>query len=180
MESIGTSDAIGTSDRRHAGRADREAPQGSVRQDRTRSEPVVCRTCGAFYRAGRWQWLTLPARQATRRTRCPACLRVRGNDPAGFLTLVGGSVPARARELCRVIRRLEEVHRRVDPLSRIVSLRRLPDRIDVTTTDVDLPRGIGEAVARAHGGSLHVVREQDGSVIRVRWLDAVETARRDG
>jgi hypothetical protein len=172
MNSTRTSDSIGASDRRHVGRAAHHGPShGLARQAPMEAEPRVCRTCGAVSRGGRWQWLPLPERQEARLTRCPACLRIRDDDPAGSVTLVGGFVRLRAEELSRLIRYHEEMQKRGDPQSRIVRVRRLLDRIDVTTTDAELPRWIGEAVAQAYGGTLHIMPENEGSGIRVRWLD---------
>jgi hypothetical protein len=122
------------------------------------------------FRAGRWQWLALAEAPQARRTRCPACLRARADEPAGVVTLVGAFVRMHGEELRRLIQHEEAVRRRRDPQSRIMWVRGMLDRIDVATTDIDLPRRIGEAVERAYGGTLDLVREANGSAIRVRWL----------
>jgi hypothetical protein len=94
---------------------------------------------------------------------------VRDDEPVGLLTLVGSFIRLHAEELRRLIRDEEARRRQSDPQSRIIRIRRLLDRIDVSTTDIHLPLRIGEAVVEAHGGALHLVRENDGSAIRVRW-----------
>jgi hypothetical protein len=43
------------------------------------------------------------------------------------------------------------------------------DAIDITTTDIHLPRRIGEAVKRAHDGALTIDFGKDAYEIRVRW-----------
>jgi hypothetical protein len=167
MKSMKTS---GPSGRQKEAQIFHAAPCGDDRPRVAQEEPVVCRTCGALWREGRWQWLPLPARAKVRRSRCPACLRGRADDPAGVVTLVGGFVRLHAEELLQLIRHQEEREKQRDPQSRIVRIRRLLDRIDVTTTDTHLARTIGEAVEQAHGGTLHVMRGQDDNAIRIRWL----------
>jgi hypothetical protein len=164
-------DAARAAERRITDPADQEALPEHARRPGTDAKPTFCRTCGAVFQAGRWQWLTLADAPEGHRTRCPACLRMRAGEPAGLVTLVGGFVQGRKKELVHLIRREEEMRRRTDPQSRIMRFSRMLDRIDVATTDTDLPRRIGEAVKRAYGGTLGVFQEADGVAIRVRWLD---------
>ncbi len=160
------------SDRRQAGQGSSEPLHDRQRGAASgpQPEPLVCRTCGAVLRERRWQWVSPPETGEVRRTRCPACLRVRNDDPAGVVTLVGSFVRLHAEEIARLIRHEEARRRRSDCQSRIIRIRRMLDRIDVTTTDIRLPRRIGEAAAAAYGGMLHVMEDADGSAIRVRWL----------
>jgi hypothetical protein len=162
----------GPSDRRQAGRDSSQPPRDlkGGAPSGPKPEAVVCRSCGAVLRERRWQRLSLPETAEVRRTRCPACMRVRNDDPAGVVTLVGSFVRLHAEEIARLIRHEEASQRRSDCQSRIIRIRRMLDRIDVTTTDTRLPRRIGEAAAAAYGGMLHVMEEADGSAIRVRWL----------
>jgi hypothetical protein len=169
MKSIRKSDGIGASDRLQDSQRVHQPSRVDDLPCAARSEPVICRTCGAVHSAGRWQWLPLPARHEPRRVRCPACLRIRADDPAGVLTLVGSFIRLHAEELRRLIQDEEARRRQRDPQSRIIWIRRLLDRIDLTTTDIHLPLRIGEAVVEAQGEALHLVRENDGSAIRVRW-----------
>ena len=44
-----------------------------------------------------------------------------------------------------------------------------PERITVTTTDIHLPRRIGEALTSAFEGKLDLTYDEDGYFLRVGW-----------
>jgi hypothetical protein len=44
-----------------------------------------------------------------------------------------------------------------------------PDRVTITTTDLHLPRRIGEALHRAHDGELTIDHEKQAYLVRVSW-----------
>jgi NMD protein affecting ribosome stability and mRNA decay len=159
--------------RRSAGRAQSEAVHDPYQARAKLPEPAVCRKCGAVYHMGRWQWLPLP--EAANRGECPACLRIRGNDPAGIVTLAGGFVREHQDELRSLIRHQEEQEKREHALNRVMAVRTLSDGLEITTTDIHLPRRIGEAIERACGGTLDYHYEEDRYFLRVRWSrDGIE------
>jgi hypothetical protein len=43
------------------------------------------------------------------------------------------------------------------------------DHVTITTTDLHLPRRIGEALHRAHDGALTVDHEKQSYFVRVAW-----------
>jgi len=131
------------------------------------TEPTVCKDCGAIFHRGRWQWGTAPA-DATQAL-CPACHRVRDKLPAGTVTLHGGFVDGHRAELHGLVRNEEKREKGEHPLHRIMAIDDGADRIVVTTTDVHLPRRIGEALRSAHEGELDVRFGADEYSVQVDW-----------
>ena len=131
------------------------------------AEPIHCATCGAVYRAGRWQWAD--AAESSSPTTCPACKRVHDKLPAGWLILEGEYVASHGPELVQIARAQAQQQRDEHPLHRIMDIASTTDRIDITTTDIHLPRRIGEALKRAHDGDLSIAFSEDAYQIRVRW-----------
>ena len=157
--------------RRIAGRA-----QGRHREDpyierHKPSEPSCCRQCGSVFRKGRWQWGE-PPEDATEST-CPACHRTNDDYPAGIVTLQGEIVRTKRAELVKLIRHQEELEKAEHPLNRIMAIDDTDgDTITVTTTDIHLPRRIGEAVDGAYHGRLELDYDEDRYFVRVEWSKA--------
>jgi len=130
--------------------------------------PRRCEQCGATYLKGRWRWDALtpppPANVV-----CPACRRSNDRYPAGELLLRGSFVAAHADELIRLIRNIEAAETREHPLHRIMTVQRRNGEIDVTTTDVHLPRRMGHALEDAWHGKLATHYDVEGYYARVTW-----------
>ena len=130
--------------------------------------PAVCRDCGAAFRDGRWQWISsVPA--TAEPELCPACRRVRDSFPAGIVTLSGSFVTEHKSDILNVTRHQEELENKEHPLNRIMGIREDGDSIEITTTDIHLPRRIGEALHRAYHGDLDYHYEAEKYFLRVRW-----------
>jgi hypothetical protein len=131
------------------------------------AEPTVCTDCGAVFRRGRWQWGEAPA--AAQPALCPACHRVRDRLPAGTVTLEGPFVVEHRGDLLGLIRNQEKLEKGERPLHRIMAIDDAGDRIVVTTTDIHLPRRIGDALKSAHEGELDIRYGAGEYSVRVRW-----------
>lgn len=133
------------------------------------SEPTRCPQCGAVYHEGRWQWMKVPPPQAHEEP-CTACQRIRDELPAGVVTLTGGYVREHKAELLALARHQEEAERAEHPLNRIMGIDEAASGLlTIDTTDIHLPRRIGEAVHRAFHGDLKMHYDEDGYFIRVDW-----------
>ena len=130
-------------------------------------EPSVCPQCGAFFHQGRWQWGNPPA-DAHHET-CPACHRLHDHFPAGFLTLEGPSFIAHKDEIMRLVHHHEQRERAEHPLQRIMAIEDQGNALLVTTTDIHLARGIGEAVHHAYQGELEFHYNPQENLLRVHW-----------
>jgi hypothetical protein len=78
-------------------------------------------------------------------------------------------VVAHEAELVRIARREAESERGLHPMHRIMDIEAGPDAVHVTTTDIHLPVRIGEAVRRAHDGTLDITFGEDAYEVRVDW-----------
>ena len=58
------------------------------------------------------------------------------------------------------------------PLNRIMTIEEDAESITINTTDIHLPRRIGETIKRAFHGKLEAHFEEDGYFVRVNWTPA--------
>jgi hypothetical protein len=119
-----------------------------------------------FHR-GRWQWGSAPP-GATEQL-CQACHRIKDKLPAGIVTLSGGFLAAKRVEILQLARHQEAVENKEHPTNRIIEIEEKPDRVVISTTDIHLPRRIGETLKRAFRGKLDFAYEEDGYFVRVGW-----------
>ncbi len=130
-------------------------------------EGTVCPQCGVVYHDGRWQWVARP--HAAAEQLCAACRRINDKFPAGIVTLRGAFVRENRDEIIRIARHQEEAEKAEHPLNRIMSIEENADGITINTTDIHLPRRIGETVRRTFRGKLDAEFEEDGYFVRVTW-----------
>ena len=72
-------------------------------------------------------------------------------------------------EIVQLARHQEEAEKAEHPLNRIIAIDEQDDGIVITTTDIHLPRRIGEALKRAYRGELKLAYEEDGYFVRANW-----------
>ncbi len=117
---------------------------------------------------GRWRWGPAPA--DARLELCQACARINDNYPAGMVTLTGPFVVAHKDEMIRIARNQEQAEKPEHPLNRILSIEQpAPDRLVIATTDIHLPRRIGEVIKRAYRGTMDVHFDEHGYFVRINW-----------
>lgn len=132
------------------------------------TEPTVCTKCGAVFSSGRWQWAdSIP--EGANEDLCPACRRIRGRVPAGFLTLSGEFFKAHRDEILRLVRNKEESEKAEHPMKRLMDVEDREDGVVITFTDTHLPRGAGEAVRNAYEGELEINCTEEAGIVRVSW-----------
>ena len=132
------------------------------------AEPTICPVCGACYRKGRWVWAERPEGEVEEH-KCPACQRIEDCYPAGELTLRGAFVKAHHDEISNLVRNTEELERGEHPMNRIMAIEEDGDSLVVLTTDLHLPRRIGEALQHAWDGDLDMHYDDEGYFVRVNW-----------
>ncbi|HCI54125.1 MAG TPA: ATPase [Gallionella sp.] len=130
-------------------------------------EPSVCSECGAVFHAGRWQWLQAPA-DAHQET-CPACHRIRDHYPAGYLSLKGSFFSSHRDEIMQLLHHHEKHERTEHPLKRIIAIEEKPGETLVSTTDIHLARGMGEALHHAYQGELEYHYNPEENLLWVNW-----------
>ena len=130
-------------------------------------EPTVCPQCGAVFHEGRWQWRSAPV-DAHRQT-CPACHRLHDHYPAGFVTLQGEFFRTHRDEIMQLVHNQEKRVRVEHPLKRIMAVEEKDGAALITTTDIHLARGIGEALHHAYQGELQYHYNPEENLLRVSW-----------
>ena len=128
---------------------------------------MICPDCSVVYEDGRWHWTARPAEAAE--SLCPACRRIRDREPAGVVTLAGPRVAALRRDIVQLARHQEEAEKPEHPLNRIMDVQETAEGLVISTTDIHLPRRIGQAIRRAYRGKLAVKFEEHGYFVRVDW-----------
>jgi hypothetical protein len=143
-------------------------PEDAYRSSKHLPEPATCTGCGAFYHAGRWTWKS-PGPGRAEPVVCPACARVRDAYPAGVLELSGGFLADHREEIDGLIKNVAETENAEHPLHRIMDIATGEDALLIRTTDVHLPRRIGEALKDAYDGEFEFHYEDDVQRIRAAW-----------
>jgi hypothetical protein len=131
------------------------------------SEPTVCPQCGAVFHDGRWQWSPRP--DGAQETLCAACHRINDHYAAGEVTITGGFVRQHVDEILHLVRHQGELEKGEHPLHRIMAIEERDDALVVQTTDIHLPRRIGEALSHAYHGELDFHYDEEAYFIRVQW-----------
>ena len=153
--------------RRIAGRAQWDQILDPYKRVHKLPEPTVCPQCGAVYHEGRWQWTPRPGE--AHEELCQACHRINGKYPAGVVTLTGPVAQQHKAEIMGLARHQEQAEKGEHPLNRIMSVEETPDTLVINTTDIHLPRRIGEAIKRAFHGELDMHFDEQGYFVRVNW-----------
>ena len=130
-------------------------------------EPTVCPQCRAAFVDGRWQWAD--AAPGAQEALCPACRRVRDKFPAGYVTLEGEFLAAHRDELLQLVKHRAEQAKAEHPLERVMDIEDQDGALQVTTTDIHLARGIGEALHNAYRGELQFHYNKAQDLLRVHW-----------
>lgn len=130
-------------------------------------EPSVCSDCGAVYHGGRWQWM-LAAAEA-HKTQCTACRRIHDKFPAGYVFIDGPFAQQHAAEVRSLISNVETHEKAEHPLQRIMGIEETDGNLLITTTDIHLARGIGEALRHAYKGDLDFHYNKAEYLLRVHW-----------
>lgn len=174
------------SGRRRTGRAQDSHLIDPYKQTDKPHEPMFCTQCGAVSDRGRWRWpkagtpsSTSPAggrsrsslrSEAMQPTICQACHRINDHFPAGIITLTGAIVGTHKDEIVRLIRDVEQAEKADHPLNRVMDIEdKLPDRLEISTTDIHLPHRIADAIRRAYKGDVTEHYDEGGYFVRVNW-----------
>jgi hypothetical protein len=130
-------------------------------------DPTVCPDCGAVYRNGRWTWEAAP--KSANRERCQACHRIADGYPAGVVVLNGGFLARHKTDILNLARNEEALEKGAHALHRIMAVEDRDREVEITTTDIHLPRRIGQALHNAYAGDFDLAYDKEGYFVRVAW-----------
>lgn len=157
------------SDQRRIDRMLKEETQDTYMARSKPVEPTVCTGCGVVFSGGRWQWQPSPP-DGAREALCPACQRIRDKVPAGYLMLGGEFFTEHRDEIMNLVQNKVEEQKAQHPMKRIMSIDEEKDGgVAITFTDMHLPRGVGQAIARAYEGDLDIHYAAEPGHLRVYW-----------
>jgi hypothetical protein len=89
--------------------------------------------------------------------------------PGRVVTVRGAFALIHKAEILNLVRHLELQEKREHPLHRIMQIEEKPDSIMIKTTDIHLPRSIGEALRHAYKGSLEFHYTAESYSVEVEW-----------
>jgi hypothetical protein len=130
-------------------------------------DPTVCPDCGALFRKGRWTWEAAP--DLANQERCQACRRIADGYPAGVVVLSGGFLARHKADILNLARNQEALEKGEHALHRIMTIVDRGREIEITTTDIHLPRRIGQALHNAYEGDFDLAYDKEGYFVRVAW-----------
>lgn len=135
---------------------------------------ALCSGCGSVYHGKRWYRRGelpkgLDEAPASEVVLCPACQKTREGYARGFVTIEGSFVEAHAEEIMNLIgnKGLRQLH--INPLERVMDVRRSAGRIEVQTTTEKLAQRIGQILKKAYHGEVSYKWSDDTKLARVVW-----------
>ena len=139
-----------------------------------KEEAVVCTGCKATFRGKRWfsegdEGAKLPAGHVPRKAVCPACQRMKDNNPAGVVTLSGDYLLKHEEVILNAVKNIEAKARGKNPLARIMEIGQEGNVLTIRTTDEKLAEKLGKEIYKSHSGKLGLQWSEDESFVRVNW-----------
>jgi len=144
-----------------------EKNHDAYRSEHKLPDAVSCPQCGASVHKGRWEWLEAPL--GARKELCPACQRIHDEFPTGYVSLQGSFFQEHRDELMALVQTICAKAKADYPLQRFMGAQDVPGGVVVTTTDIHLARGIGDALHRAYQGNLELQYAEGQDLLRVHW-----------
>jgi len=135
---------------------------------------AVCKACHAVYEKKRWRfddaaYAKLSALKQTKTVTCPACVKTHDRYAEGILTLRWPGLFEHRRDVLGLLRKVAAKAKAMSPLVRIMKIEDQDDGVQITTTDIHLARGIGEALHHAYQGELEYHYNEQENLLRVVW-----------
>jgi len=159
-------------ERRIAGHAQDDHIIDTYKLRKKLPDATRCPSCGAIYHEGRWQWPHAGLAPPTHDELCTACHRVHDKYPAGILTMKGAVVRSHRADVLGLARNAEQAEKSEHCQNRIMAIEEpADDEVVITTTDIHLPRRIGEAMQRAFHGDLRMHYDEENYFVRVEWRE---------
>lgn len=130
---------------------------------------VQCPSCQAVFLRGRWTWSRTPPSPDVARHLCPACTRIADECPAGLIRIEGDFAKQHRQEILNLLHNCQAQEARTHPLSRIIKIDVGDEVLEITTTDLHLPRMVGNALERAYKRQAEFNYDREGYFVRVHW-----------
>ncbi|MEK6680651.1 MAG: BCAM0308 family protein [Nitrospirota bacterium] len=139
-------------------------------------EMAICKKCHAIYHKKRWFFDEAVYKEninkkGAQKVLCPACQKIKDKYPSGFLTLKGDFIKEKGNreEILNLIKNEETLAKGINPLERIIDIKKTTAEITVTTTNEKLAQKIGRAIYKAHKGKIKYNWSHDVKLLRATW-----------
>jgi hypothetical protein len=133
------------------------------------NEPqAICMDCGAISVNGTWRWDGHGHAQA-QKVICDACQKIRDKHPDGYITIQGKFSREHGDEILGIIREVEVIQKRNDPLQRIMSIDKRAEKLFVAATHTHLVREIGKALRQVFQGNLEFNYYKTDRTLHALW-----------
>lgn len=129
--------------------------------------PSVCTDCQAVFQHGHWAWAEAPAGAAD--ALCPACQRIREQQPGGYLSMAAALTAREQEELMHLLRNTGHRQSIDHAMERIMDIAAQQEGLLVTTTSPHLAQTLAAAVERAFGGRAEYAFSRGEHLLRVHW-----------
>lgn len=142
----------------------RRAPKG----------PAVCRQCHAIFAKKRWhfdarEYAKLEGASTTRKLLCMACQKIRDGYPEGVVTLKWPGLKDHEAEIMGLLKNVEARAMSVNPLERLMKVRKRRNELEIQTTNDKLAQRIGRELVRAYKGKVIYRWSHKDKLTRVDW-----------
>lgn len=139
-----------------------------------KEEAVACTGCKAIFWGKRWfsegdEGVKLPAGHVPGKVVCPACQRMKDNNPAGVVTLSGDYLLQHEEVILNAVKNIEAKTRTKNPLARIMEIGQEGKVLTIRTTHEKLAEKLGREIYKSHSGKLNFQWSEDESFVRVNW-----------
>ena len=139
-----------------------------------KEDVAVCTGCKAVSWGKRWfsegdEGVKRPAGHVPGKVVCPACQRMKDNNPAGVVTLSGDYLLQHEEVILNAVRNIEAKARAKNPLARIMEIGQEGKVLTIRTTHEKLAEKLGREIYKSHSGTLNFQWSEDESFVRVNW-----------
>ena len=139
-------------------------------------EMAICKKCHAIYHKKRWFFDKAVYeeninKKITQKVLCPACQKIKDKFPGGIIILKGEFLKNKEErdEVLGLVKNEEELAKSINPLARIIEIRKKASEINITTTNEKLAQRLGRAIYKAHKGKVKYNWSHDVKLLRVDW-----------
>lgn len=140
-------------------------------------EGTVCHSCGVVYRHKHWEHAeegrSYSSNHQGKVILCPACLKIKGKNPSGVVTLKWKGLSEHKGDLLNLIRNVGERAFQTNALERIMKIRESGNSIEVETTSGVLSQRVGRAIEKAYHGELSYRWSKNEKLVRIQWEGGV-------
>ena len=139
-------------------------------------EMAICKKCHAIYHKKRWffdeaVYKETIDKKTSQKVLCPACQKIKDKFPGGIVTLKGDFIKDKGKrdEILNLAKNEDSLAKGINPLERIIEIRKTASEINITTTNEKLAQRIGRAIYKAFKGKVRYNWSHDVKLLRVEW-----------